>query len=324
MELRNFPFDAQHLFMVLKCKTLVMNGVPIEFEHHSERTSVVHNIWIPNWKLLVKRESTPVQFYVGHTSRQASTQQVEYPILALGFSLERHSKFFVWNCLGLAFLITSMAAYTYWIPLDDTGEFFLNRATFITGIILAVISLKFTFQQSLPKVGYMTKFDKYFWLCIVFLSIKPLGDILLVESARTDGHLDLDVDVLVYSLTLTTLDAVLNTTWVFCWLLAQLKRVRSARRSKRRDLASLKDRLRETGQSMVVLADRQQQSLRSGRQSQTAMPRLRAWSSRRGLKDMNSNDAKGMNSNEKTNLQMVKKSTRHNSGLHSEASMGQV
>ena len=116
-----------------------------------ETSTIVH--WTP-WK----DEHGPVlDVEFGQTDPKESSEGNVYNLITMRMYFHRESSYWVWNVLGLAWMITSTLFIQFSMEVSDVS----GRGAYAAAILLANVGLKSTLSERLPVLPYLTFLDLY-------------------------------------------------------------------------------------------------------------------------------------------------------------------
>ena len=163
MDLRQFPFDAQTLAVVIESAEHEADEVElIPYEHAgsslSEHVKGMHDR--SEWK-------------VDFTSATSKRQTLEfdgsvYSRFLLEVVVIRQVGYYAKKVYLIIMIITAMNWSVYFIdPMSDVAD----RVGISSTLALTAVAFQFVVSDSLPKVPYLTRMDKYMNYCFVNIAI---------------------------------------------------------------------------------------------------------------------------------------------------------
>lgn len=171
MNLRQFPFDRQHLDLQIVAAGYTPDAVRIVAlaDDSGARSGVAEGLALPEWSL-AGFEAEPV------TVRLAP-QHPGMPALRVRMVVDRHWDYYLFKAILPLCLIVFMSWTVFWI---DPTEVEANVSVSVTAV-LTVIAYRFAILEALPKVSYLTRMEAFVTVAtiIVFLSV-----IQVVYNAR--------------------------------------------------------------------------------------------------------------------------------------------
>ncbi|KAK3285939.1 hypothetical protein CYMTET_6481 [Cymbomonas tetramitiformis] len=176
--LKSFPFDMQQLRFSLM------------FSDGAFPNSPFHEyIFVPDYQYnpsLLSRRSHEWQWYISKPTMQGwsvhepkllfmveSGGEYEGPskiCVELRYVIKRNSRYYVTSFMGISFFTGLLTLTAYALKPTDIAE----RLGIVLTLLLTIQAIKFVMQTELPKVADLTVLDKYFWFCIVFLTMMCL------------------------------------------------------------------------------------------------------------------------------------------------------
>ena len=90
----------------------------------------------------------------------------------------RHIRFYLFNVILFNFIITAISTANFSI----SPELVANRLASTLFLILTSVNFKWTSNQNLPTIAYMTLLDKYQIACIVYMFLTCIAHTLLGSS----------------------------------------------------------------------------------------------------------------------------------------------
>ncbi|XP_021342813.1 gamma-aminobutyric acid receptor subunit gamma-2-like isoform X1 [Mizuhopecten yessoensis] len=185
MELEDFPFDSQDL-SILMTSDLPVKEVILEEDNQDLSTINVASFadeqeWflsdhVESNKSVIRKEFT-------------QSKNVEFPVLRVSCIATRQFMFFVWNIIIITFIISTLSFATF--SVDRTLP--QNRLQLAFTLTLTGVTFRFVANQSLPKISYLTKLDKYILFCMIFnflVSVWHAGGSQIDDGTAADGQHD--------------------------------------------------------------------------------------------------------------------------------------
>ncbi|GFO50407.1 glycine receptor subunit alpha-3 [Plakobranchus ocellatus] len=183
MELYDFPFDTQHLSLVLTAEECDVELV----EDAREPSLVSHLSFVDEqeWQIKDLVECVPGNMGRGELGNLPPAGTM----LLVRIHASRRAGFFFWNVLAITCLICSLILCTFSVSRDHPT----NRLQLSFTIVLTTITFKFSANQNLPKVSYLTVLDKYMLSSIVLMHLVSVwhASICLAPSNDTTDVLDI-------------------------------------------------------------------------------------------------------------------------------------
>jgi heme/copper-type cytochrome/quinol oxidase subunit 4 len=155
-DLHDFPFDLQELcidFRIADGSMLRKYRLEVDVIQFSKK-SLQFTEWILHTPL-VKPASVP---FVAHAVLQ----------------IERRPQYYINNVVGMMSLLGTLGLTGFIIdPAKEQG----NRSVLVVTLMLTAIAFKFTINDELPAVPYMTHMDKYIFAMIVNIGLVVFLDL---------------------------------------------------------------------------------------------------------------------------------------------------
>ncbi|XP_069101767.1 cys-loop ligand-gated ion channel-like isoform X2 [Argopecten irradians] len=160
MELQDFPFDSQDLSVVLTSDRSVEE---VTLEEDSQDLSTINvtsfadeqewwlNDYVESKKSVIRKEYT-------------DRKNVEFPVLRVSCFATRQFMFFVWNIIIIMLIISLLSFATFAIDRNLPQ----NRLQLAFTLTLTGVTFRFVANQSLPKIPYLTKLDKFILFSMIF------------------------------------------------------------------------------------------------------------------------------------------------------------
>lgn len=170
LKLRDFPFD-KHLFRIhlisIQGEEGAIRFVPqplLMGRGLKNAVGISPDISLPDFTV-ENYDARPLDYIVG--------EQLRVPGYAFEFTAKRDSGYFVWKVFLPLVLIVMMSWVAFWIDPKEIGT---NIGAVMTSM-LTLVAYRFTFEAYIPKVGYLTRIDKFMlWSTVlVFLSMFQVG-----------------------------------------------------------------------------------------------------------------------------------------------------
>ncbi len=187
MDLRDFPFD-KHLSRI----HFVYTGNKPNDVHFSPHPAYLEkglklaagispDISLPDWDIL-GFEARPLAYTI--------TEEMQAAGYAFEFTAKRDIRYFVWKVILPLILIVIMSWVAFWI---DPKEINTNITAVMTSM-LTLVAYRFTFENYIPKVGYLTRIDRFMlWSTLmVFFSIIQVA---VNASLCAKGHHEMAVTI---------------------------------------------------------------------------------------------------------------------------------
>ncbi len=202
MDLRSFPFDTQHLDIMLTSDapffkvsthwTLAPGrNAPGSFwghyahtmakivpERHPSYPSIVRNSALSNQWFISPRMS----FREDYTSLTNSGSGTSYSRLGAEIKITRRPGFMLVNGVFMLFLLVNFAGFQFAISPDDLS----SRMSLVFTMVLTAVAYKYVLAVSLPSVSYLTFMDKYILLCIFMMLALVIEAVIAVSFPSID------------------------------------------------------------------------------------------------------------------------------------------
>jgi hypothetical protein len=170
LNLREFPFD-RHLFRI-HLGAVEIGKDAVEFIPHPVRVAsglkqavgIASDISLPDWKI-ERYDARPMPYVIN--------EQLQIPGYVFEFEAARDTRYYVWKVFLPLILIVIMSWVAFWIDPKEIGT---NISAVMTSM-LTLVAYRFTFENYIPKVGYLTRIDKFMlWSTIlVFFSMMQVA-----------------------------------------------------------------------------------------------------------------------------------------------------
>lgn len=187
LELGEFPFDTQDISLSIMSER---SSDEVELEEDIEMSSINIQSFVDEqeWNLykhVITTTKTIERVY------QASTDK--HAIMSFTCRASRRVGFFLWNIFFVMFFICSMTFTTFGV----TFTLIQNRLQLTFILLLTTVTFKFTVNQSLPKISYLTYLDYYVLasmvtICLICIWHGIVGSIL---TAKVDNKTVYWVDI---------------------------------------------------------------------------------------------------------------------------------
>ncbi|GFS23764.1 gamma-aminobutyric acid receptor subunit gamma-2 [Elysia marginata] len=183
MELEDFPFDTQHLSVVLTAEESEVELV----EDAREPSLVSHLSFVDEQEWLIRDLVECVPW--NKDSHDLGSILPSGNMLVVRVHATRRGGFFFWNVLVIMCLICSLIFCTFSVTRNHPT----NRLQLSFTVVLTTIAFKFVTNQHLPKVSYLTVLDKYILSSIVLMHLVSVWHacICLASDNTTTDTLDI-------------------------------------------------------------------------------------------------------------------------------------
>ncbi|KAJ8311110.1 hypothetical protein KUTeg_011338 [Tegillarca granosa] len=160
LELEDFPFDNQDLSINISSELTNEELILKEDDQDLSRLNVSCLVDEQEWHLsdLVEAEERMLK------KEFSEAKNIAYPGLVVKCVATRRPGFFVWNILIIMTIISSLSFCSFVVDRD------LPQRRLQLGFTLTLTGVAFRFvtNQSLPKISYLTKLDKYILFSMIF------------------------------------------------------------------------------------------------------------------------------------------------------------
>nr|KAG5692699.1 hypothetical protein BaRGS_008562 [Batillaria attramentaria] len=162
LELQNFPFDVQHLSVIITSR---LSDVSLELlEDDTELSSVNLLTFVDEQEWEVR---DIVEMIPEVRTREFSAIKHKFPMITVRTYAFRRAGFFLWNVLAVMVLICSLSLCTFAVERTLPQ----NRLQLSFTLVLTGIAFKFVVNQALPKISYLTVLDKYILGSMVMMHV---------------------------------------------------------------------------------------------------------------------------------------------------------
>ena len=107
--------------------------------------------------------------------------------MACSILAARVPEYYLFNIVGILFLIVMFAASVYAIPISD----FSSRVSVNITLLLTAVAFKFVTNTWVPQVSYLTLLDKYTMIAIFMLMVQVLENFIVAlrsDHENVDDH----------------------------------------------------------------------------------------------------------------------------------------
>ena len=152
MELMKYPCDTQDLSICVTTdrgdEEVRLNLDPDELSAVNVATFVDEQEWVLYNHVMARNKVT--------TNAYKSSSH-KHPAITLCCKATRRSRYFIWNIILIMIFISSLVFTTFTVSQQKIE----NRLQLSFILLLSNITFKFTINQTLPRVSYLTLMDKY-------------------------------------------------------------------------------------------------------------------------------------------------------------------
>ena len=163
LDLKDFPFDRQE-FRVQVVSPLTSSKLEIIADSKLQ-SRVAGTVTLPDWTI----EDWSISF----EDFRLEPGGPAHPAFGLRFLAKRKQGYFVYKIILPLMLIVSMSWVVFWIPLSATAPRIGLPAT----VMLTLIAYRYSIDQILPQISYLTRIDLFIILATILVYIA------LIETA---------------------------------------------------------------------------------------------------------------------------------------------
>lgn len=138
VDLKWFPFDMQSLS--LHVRLLESNAAMVPLEYYE-----------------LKEQCRQLEWHVYKPCRTYTVDSTGKPLLKFSIIVRRKWEYYVFNMVGVQFMLANLSFIPYAIPLDA----FADRSSADLTLLLTTIAFKLYVAGEMPKVAYLTCLDIY-------------------------------------------------------------------------------------------------------------------------------------------------------------------
>lgn len=174
--LKKFPFDSQDLLIIAKSNwRLESSNYTPEYNKNKRYETYFMKECDKNagWKFILSKSS---HYFL-------KMDRFNYYVVNLHY--ERQSLFFIISVFLPIFILIVLGFSSYAINYQDYG----NRLNVALVVLLTLAAFRFTLSDSLPKLGYLTVFDKYNLSGLLFILFECLFNFCLSLAAGDNEYL---------------------------------------------------------------------------------------------------------------------------------------
>ena len=184
--LQNFPFDIQGLKITLQ---LGINrlGSPTKYLSIEDGFALVQD---PEHPTLIDRQVDeeyflrPARYYYSETSKIMSRGGTRSKFVVV-VPAQRQSKYWLFNNYGFVCLCQLMSFSAFAIP-PDGGNSLADTLTVTLTVLLLMVAYKFSIAATMPKLSYMTHFDKYMITVTSLIFLQYVATTFAITFLPTD------------------------------------------------------------------------------------------------------------------------------------------
>ncbi len=166
LELQNFPFDRQHLQIVIE--SLKYGDQTVELAADKSKLSIGMDSFVSlsEWHI---GKLTAIQ-----GKGYFPPEKQYYSRVTLQVNVKRNSGFYVFKVMLPLLLITIASWSVFWLRAEE----FSTQITIAFTNLLTVVALMLVINDSLPRVGYLTFMDGFTLICFTTILITILELVL--------------------------------------------------------------------------------------------------------------------------------------------------
>ncbi len=186
--LANFPFDVQHLPLVIAHKTRNANKLMIAIDREKISDAAIQEIYPQEWDYLGRKDfagTFKIDSVFGNPSYRRGEKQAEFSMYEVQLSLKRILSPYINSFFVPLFVLLVIGFLVSALPLSQIDA----RLALVMTALLSVIVFQMAMSSNLPSVGYSMRTDIYFMVSYVFLFLL-IGKTLLVNAIFNEGNGD--------------------------------------------------------------------------------------------------------------------------------------
>jgi Neurotransmitter-gated ion-channel ligand binding domain/Neurotransmitter-gated ion-channel transmembrane region len=153
LDLQRFPFDREHLQVVIESLLYPLNDVRVMADKEKLAIGKDSFVSLSEWTILGIRGLDGKSFF--------PPEQQEYSRVTMDISIQRNSGFYLFKVMMPLLLITIASWSVFWIDAKE----FSTQITIAFTNLLTVVALLLVVNDALPRVGYLTFMDGFTMLC---------------------------------------------------------------------------------------------------------------------------------------------------------------
>jgi hypothetical protein len=131
--------------------------------------------------------SNRIRVHAYHSLHTASGNGELWPCINFTLLTGRRPEYFFWNVEIPMFVLTTLTAVTFGLPVEDISD----RLGVSLTLVLTAVAYKLTVASAVPQVSYMTRLDKFISMCFLFISIAAVENAVVPAIPGAD-HSRLD------------------------------------------------------------------------------------------------------------------------------------
>lgn len=173
-DLQHFPFDVQHLQLVIRCGQDITHARLIK---HRTRRDTCEGFSVSEWSV------GRMWADVGQSDPKVSGTGRIYSSYVVHVALRRKYQYFLWNYALIVLLLGTSALVSFTMAPSEMAD----RCSVNFTLVLTLTALKLCVADSLPNISYQTFMDKYVLAATMFL-FAVIGENGLVKSMADEGR----------------------------------------------------------------------------------------------------------------------------------------
>ena len=186
--LRRFPFDVQSLTIAISCDEPLSTVVFVDAKE-STLDAGPFSPRLAEWLLL--RRDTGLQANLPMDKRtpftevltqQDGTRDFPFSVFVARMPVKRKTGYYLTNIIPIYFIIVVYGWLAFGnLPEQDNQD----QLNFLASLLLTMISFKFTYRETLPKVHYLTLMDWYVYASVVMLGLQGVIHVWAKHSTHS-------------------------------------------------------------------------------------------------------------------------------------------
>jgi len=176
MNLRDFPFDVQELPVNISSDWLASDMSFVFVNDPVVKDSGEYTLTGVNVETLEHHYANLARYDFQHEG---------YHEISVKFQFARNPIYYLRGLFLIINLVLLISSFTFWIDPSDVG----TRASLSSTMFLTLVAFHFVILDSLPKVAYSTRLDKWIVGCYALMFYSNASDILLYRLATKDTEI---------------------------------------------------------------------------------------------------------------------------------------
>jgi Neurotransmitter-gated ion-channel ligand binding domain/Neurotransmitter-gated ion-channel transmembrane region len=176
LDLRRFPFDREHLQVVIESLLYPLNDVRFTADKGKLAIGKDSFVSLSEWTIQGIQGLDGKSFF--------PPEQQDYSRVTMDVSIQRNSGFYLFKVMMPLFLITIASWGVFWIDAKE----FSTQITIAFTNLLTVVALLLVVNDSLPRVGYLTFMDGFTMLCFAAILVVIVELIWVHRWESRDDH----------------------------------------------------------------------------------------------------------------------------------------